>query len=230
MFFKMTVSRAIESLKEVASFESATQASQAEMLNIIEKVEKQHPDSNSAQLEYWLGVAWRNYTAWFVRGDDREEYLLKAADHLQRAYDIEISGSGLNWAIYAGALGSLLVNEAIVRDLERAIPLLEKLFKSTQSYDPLLCSYADALYKAKEFEAAAEVASALHQRAESSEEWEDFVPPAPMRIAAKAYRAQVRQFKKKGQLKEAVEVSEKLLKTGAATENDERIYQRLIQS
>jgi hypothetical protein len=118
----------------------------------------------------------------------------------------------------------------MVRDLQRGIPLLETVFQSTRDYEPLLCSYAEAIYKTGDFEKAAAVATELRRRAKESKEWKDSIPPAPMGIAAKAYRAGIKQLKKGGDVKEAFAVSEKLLQTGVATENDRRIHEKLAIS
>ncbi len=163
------------------------------MLKAIEKVETQHPNSNSAELEYSLGIAWRNYTAWFIRSDERKPYLEKAVMQFAKAYTLEKGSSGTKWTSYASELGALLVEEALIRDLERGIPLLEAVFQSTRDYEPLLCTYAQAIYKSGNIQKAAAVAIELHRRAKKSKEWKDSVPPAPMRIAAMAYRAHIKQ-------------------------------------
>ena len=225
--FKPSSSDAVRSLQQVASFGLGPQPTQAQMLETIRRVEDQYPSSNSAELEYWLGIAWRNYIAWFVRGDERKPYLEKAVAHFERAYALEKANSGSRWKTYASELGALLVDEALIRDLKRGIPLLEAVFQSTQDYEPLLCSYADAIYKTGDFEKAAVVATELHRRAKNSKEWKQNVPPAPMRIAAMAYRAEIRQLKKDGKIKEAVSVSSALLSTGAASDNDQKIHEKL---
>ena len=227
--FKMSIPDAIRSLQQISSFGLGPQPTQQQMLKAIERVESQHPTSNSAELEYWLGIAWRNYTAWFIRGDERKSYLEKAVMHFKKAYTLEKGSSAAQWKTYASELGALLVQEALIRDLAQGIPLLETVFQSTQDYEPLLCAYAEAIYKSGDFQKAAVVATELHRRAKKSKEWKDRVPPAPMRIAAMAYRAHIKQSQKDGKAKEAFAVSERLLQTGAATDNDQRIHEKLAK-
>ena len=87
MFFsKMSVAQAIKSLVEMSHFGLGNEPSQSEMNKLISKVEKRFPDSDSYELEYWLGIALRNYTAWFVRGDERKPHLQEAVQHLEKAY------------------------------------------------------------------------------------------------------------------------------------------------
>ncbi len=225
--FKPSISDAIHSLERVASFGLGPQPTQAQMLETVQRIEDQYPASHSAELEYWLGIAWRNYTAWFVRGDERKPYLEKAIAHLERAYSLEKANSGQRWKTYASELGALLVDEALMRDLDRGIPLLEAVFQSTQDYEPLLCSYAEAIYKTGDFEKAAAVATELYRRAKSSKEWKQNIPPAPMRIAAMAYRAEIKQLKKDGKISEALSISNALLNTGAASDNDRKTHEKL---
>lgn len=226
--FKMPISDAIRSLQQVTLLGPGPQPTQQQMLTAIDKVEREYPCTDSAELAYWLGGAWRCYTAWFIRGDDRKPYLEKTAMYLERAYTLEKSSSGVKWMTYASVLGGLLVEEAMIRDLQRGIPLLESVFQSTQDYEPLLCTYAEGVYKTGDYQKAAAIATELHRRAKKSNEWKDIVPPAPMRIAAMAYRAQIKQLKKDGKTKEALAVSEKLLHTGAATDNDQRIHEKFV--
>jgi hypothetical protein len=200
---------------------------QQAMLATIEAVEGQYPDSDSAELEYWLGIAWRNYNAWFVRGDSRRASLETAISHFERAAFLEEGGSTPRWITYASELGTILVEEALVRDLARGIAVLGAVFQSTNNYEPRLCSYAEAIYKTGDYVKAAEIANELHERVKRSEEWRDQPPPAPMNIAAKAHRARIKQLKKEGKAEEALLVSGELMRTGAATGNDRRIHTKL---
>jgi hypothetical protein len=197
------------------------------MLRAIETVENSHAKSISPELHYWLGIAWRNYTAWFVRGAGRKPFLQKAATHLERAYLLEEDKSGSTWRGYACELGALLADEALIRDLDRAIPVFEAVFSSTDRYEPLLCSFAEAVYKTGDYEKAASVATELHNRAKRAQKEFGCVPPAPMRIAAKALRARTKHLKKEGDARGALSVSEELLRTGCATETDRRNHEKL---
>ena len=225
--FKMSVQEAIDSLMRAASFGLGPQPEQSEMLKIIDTVERQYSHSDSAKLEYWLGIAWRNYTAWFIRGDDRKPNLEKAIAHLESAYEIEQAQSGANVVTYADELGVILVEEASVRNLERGIALLETVFQTNRGYDPYLCSYAEAIYKAGDYRKAADIAFELHRRAKRSKEWKDSPPPAPMRIAAKALRAEINKLRKSASYKDALSISGKLIQTNFATSNDRKIHDKL---
>ncbi len=226
---RLSVSEAVRLLERACSFGLGAQPTQQEMLKTIEKIEGQYSNTDSAELQYWLGGTWRCYTAWFIRGEERKSYLQKALIHLEKAYTIEASNSGVKQNTYACHLGSLLVEEALIRNLERGIQLLETVFKSTSNYEPLLCNYAEALYKSGDYQKSADVATELHRRARESKEWKNSIPPAPMRIATKAYRALARELKSGGKLLEAVYVSTRLLDTGFATDNDHKVHKKLAQ-
>jgi hypothetical protein len=100
-----------------------------EMLSVIEEVERASETNLTEPLANALGYAIECYTAWHVRGDDRKAFLQRACDYYRRA--------GNN-----AALAKLLVEEAQVRNLEEAIPLLETIYKDSKEYDPVLCSYS----------------------------------------------------------------------------------------
>lgn len=223
----MTIKEAIYSLQTLICLGLGPFPTQQQLLTAIEDIERQHPNSNSAELESWLGGAWNSYTAWFIRGDARKTYLEKAVMHREKAYAIEKGRSGSNWTKYAASLGAMLVDESVIRNVERGVPLLEMVFQSSRNYMPSLCSYAEAIYRSGDFQKAAAIATDLHRRAKESEDWKFGIPPATMRIAAKAYRAHIKQLKKEGKPNEAFVVSEKLIQTGAATENDQRIHEKL---
>lgn len=46
-----------------------------EMLSIITSIEKNNIESNDTDLFYAIAIAYRNYCAWFIRGDKRKTYL-----------------------------------------------------------------------------------------------------------------------------------------------------------
>ena len=201
MFFsKMSVAQAIKSLMKMSHFGLGNEPTQSEMHKLISKVEKRFPDSDSYELEYRLGIALRNYTAWFVRGDERKPYLQEAVQHLEKAYALskgvipeeltatdEHTLGSLDRNTIVCDVGFLLIDEAIIRDLEKGISYLETIFNNTTDYYPQFCSYAEAFYKLGDYLKSAEVALELHRRAEKSSEWKGSVPPAPMGIVAKAY-------------------------------------------
>jgi len=216
-------------LERACSFGVGPQPTEQELLRIIEGVERQHDQAQSAELHCCLGGAWKYYTALFVRGPDRKPYLQRALRYYEQAYEMEALRSPASANRYAATLGSMLVDHPLVRELERGIALLECAFLATTDYEPVFCSYAEALYKTGDYEKAAAVAAELHKRACASEAWKSGAPPAPMRIAAKAYRAIVRGMRKQGRLAEALQVSGKLLETGASSTNDEVVHDRLAQ-
>ena len=203
------------------------QATQQDMLNLIENVERQHSTSDSAELHFLLGLSLECYSAWFVKGDKRKPFLQNSVEHLERALSIEEHKSGTKRNDYAVRLGWQLVEEAQIRDIPRAIDLLQSVFESVADFVPHLCSYPEALYQLGDYLKSAEVAIELNRRATLSRQFVGQFPTAPMQMAAKAYRALARQLKKDGKLLDALSVSSKLLETGFATENDMQIHKKL---
>ena len=209
-----------EAIKElhnftVVSLDTTTMPDREKMRSTIEEVERNFGPDFPAPLADALANAILCYTAWYVRGDDRKSFLERAVRYYR------LSGN-------RAALGRLLVEEAQVRDLKQAIPLLEELYTNTKTYDPILCSYADALYKDGQFIPAYEAALHIHRLAE--EQWKsrpESIPTMPMQVVAKSLRAEARRLKKAGQQQEAITMLTRLRETGQATANDIKQLERL---
>jgi hypothetical protein len=207
------------------------------MKNVMENIESQFSIDTSPEVEYWLGVAWENFTGWYVRGDERKIYLDRSIKHYEKAYSLSRDYSHGRWVEYAGNLGRLLVDTAIIRDLEKAIPILEDIYNNTDEYLPPLCSLPEAYYKKGNFLKAADIGKELYKRAIEEakreaknlgiSEWDDFVPYAPLETASKAYRALVRQYRKERNIENAYNTSCKLIELGYYSDNDEKIHKKL---
>ncbi len=98
-----------------------------EMLSTITSIEKNSIESSDTNLLYALAIAYRNYCAWFIRDDKRKEYLEKSILFLNKS----ISAFSDN-VDAKSALGKLLIEEKIVRDLSKGINILEKLQETNQ--------------------------------------------------------------------------------------------------
>lgn len=245
-FSTMSEVQAIRALQDVAItwLRPRREPSQSEMSELISAVEKQFPNTGSFKLEFWLAMAIRSYKTWFLRGKERKPYLLKAVEHFERAYALSqgvipeevppTDKRNVNARLHprdrmtiACEVGSLLVDEALIRDLERGMSYLGSVFNNTTQYYPRLCSYAEAFYKMRDYAKAAGVALELHHRAEQDAYWKECVPPAPMATAAKAYRAKAKEHKKNGEIGEAICLFQKLVDTNLATKNDQKILEKL---
>jgi len=205
------------------------------MLERINELSTPFLDSSSFEFELALGGALYQFVFNHIRGEERRPYLIRVIEHFDKALMLS---KGQRWqaltynkeephAYIAGIMGIILVREALIRDLDKAIAYLEPIFSSTKRYLPALCSYAEALYKQGQYVEAARVAEDLHRRAEKDPEWERTIPPAPLSIAASAYRAEAKRQKKEGHLTEAKASFVKLLDTGMASENDRHLVDLL---
>ena len=121
-------------------------------------------------------------------------------------------------------VGQQLVAYTKTRDLNAAIELLTALKDAIRGYEPGLCSLAEAHHKKGEYEKAAAVALDAHERALRSPEWNNPVPPAPLQIAARAFRKLASAAKKAGRPAEAAKWYGNLERIGQATETDRRRY------
>lgn len=241
--------------------------SQANMNEVLEKIEPLVNANTSSRVLYWLGIVWRNYTAWHIRGDARKPYLEKAIGYYKRAFDkskeewpIQQSADNRHDAAYldqitiASDLGTLLVEEKLVRDLDEAKQYLGFVAVSTDGYEPCLCHFAELYYKNGEFEKCIAIALKVHDRAvksakieweeskeaarkwkelsgeanaEQDNDWHNFIPTMPLATAGKALRALGRQAKKDGNIEVAKKYFGKIIELNIASETDKRIYERL---
>ncbi|MBA7473143.1 hypothetical protein ES707_08477 [subsurface metagenome] len=243
--FGMSESEAISSLQELSFFAGGDLPDRHNMLKKITEIEKRIPNTKSSELEYWLAIATRNYTAWYVRGDERKSYLETVIAHFTNAYNLSKDNSTFklprgtylqktcpdkldDHALIAMEFGKLLIDEAIIRDVQTGIAILEPIFENTADYHPEYCSYADAFFKLGDYERCAAVALDLERRAKRSTEWNE-VPPAIYTLIAKAYRAQAKKHKKNKEYKLAFESLRYLVDRGLATDNDRKMYEDLLK-
>ena len=204
------------------------------MGKVLGEAEHFFEKSPDARLAYWLGIAFRNFTAWHARGDDRKPYLEKAVFYFGTALELgqaddsvpvrldrssRIRGN-VDQLMIHGELGMILVDAPLVRDLDKGIEVLSFVYNNESDYQPSLCWYADAFFKKGEFEKAAEVGLALHDRAKNSEKWKAHVPTAPMATVASAYRALAKDAKKRGDIQKARSCFRELVQLGLASESD----------
>jgi len=93
-----------------------------EMLSVITIIEKNYRDIKDDDLFYNIAIAYRNYTAWFIRGNKKKYFLKNAIKNLRKA--ISLSPENID-ARYE--LSRLLINEKSVRNLEEGIEIAEKM-------------------------------------------------------------------------------------------------------
>jgi tetratricopeptide (TPR) repeat protein len=231
---------AVKLLHDLTTFRLGQERlSNADLLATIEEIETRFAGRQSFELELVLGGALNTYVFNCVRGDARGPFLQRIVRHWERAADL---ARGAAWDIlprfrlqpelYAHAiLGSFLVCEAPVRDLDKALQHLEQVRCSTSWYVPELGTYADALYKRGDYLGCARIAAELRARADGDPEWRGvFAPQAFAPLLAKAYRAEAKRRQKQGDLQGAAKMFEALVDTGAATLNDLRLTERLRKS
>lgn len=60
----------------------------SEMYNTITNFEQRFQGQASYALVYWLGFALYGYASWFIRGDERKPYFLRATANLEKAYKL----------------------------------------------------------------------------------------------------------------------------------------------
>lgn len=91
------------------------------MINEIESFEK-NIKSWDHLLHYHIAIAYRNYTTWHVRGEQRKQFLDKMISHLENS-------CALNSNFFESKieLSRVLIDENIVRNLDKALLIVSEL-------------------------------------------------------------------------------------------------------
>jgi tetratricopeptide (TPR) repeat protein len=211
------------------------------MEKVLREAERFFEEWTDVRLAYWLGITFRNYAAWHTRGDDRKSPLEKAISYLDHAvilvendnsFPLELQSDQKHHGevdkiqLY-GTLGMMLVDQRLVRDLDKAIRLLSFVHDSSNDYEPNLCWYAQAFYMKGDYVMAAEIGLELHKRASISAQWSNHIPTVPLTIVGSSYRALGNEARKRGAIDKAVKYFQNLLDLGIATSHDRKILQIL---
>jgi tetratricopeptide (TPR) repeat protein len=159
----------------------------AEMLSVIQVIEGQSADSQNASLFCALAIAYRNYCAWFVRGNDRQLHLEKVVSCFERALALDP-----DYVSAKSELAYTLIEEKQVRNLEKGVALLEELKLSGNLSETMAIS----LQKAQRQMGQAKRTPTISNFARLS------VYLGALAEQRKTYRALIRQYKKSGQAKE----------------------------
>jgi hypothetical protein len=121
------LSRLTEGLGPFAPRQGSDQTRLASsMRDEIKEIENLVRDRTTSRIEYQLAIAIRNYSAWYLRGDERAPYLEKVVVHLRKAIDT------ITFVDAKVELTRILIEEKLVRDLDSALKLADELKKTGQ--------------------------------------------------------------------------------------------------
>jgi hypothetical protein len=169
-----------------------------EMLAELVAFEERSQGIADSRFFYLLSIGYRNYTAWFVRGDARKYYLEKCVSLLRTAISMD---SGNRDALEE--LASTLIDQKLVRNLDEGVRILTPLKEAGVMSSPLNSRFAAAKRQLGEIEPASNFSLC------------SFSDPSPgvFREERKRFRALFRLYKKQGdvdKLKEALDQYYKL--------------------
>ncbi len=161
----------------------------SKMDKTISEIEKQFSESNSKELEYFLGVSILLYTEWFIRGDERKKYLQRAVEHVEKTEEcntanVQDEDYESRFTLFNGSKGkdaftawktgfNLDIKEEIRQDIEKFTSYLEPIFNNTEDYRPIFCHYVDAYRSLGNYEKAIKLGLELHHRAENTKKFGD---------------------------------------------------------
>lgn len=155
-----------------------------DMLSTIVEIEKSSTQLEHSELFYSIAIAYRNYCAWFVRGNDRKQYLEKCLFYLNESLSIVPGNINVK-----SELGRLLIEEKAIRNVSKGMKLLEDL-----KNDGNLPSHLNSIL------------SKAHRQSGNIEKDSGFSlctfsdpSPAVFREERKRFRALISKYKKQGE-------------------------------
>lgn len=160
-----------------------------EMLLRIKGIELKGKKFNNDELYYLLGVSYRNYTAWYIRGDERKKYLTKSLSMFEKVSKRHSEGRA--------EMGKLLIDEKLIRDLPRGMKILEELDNKKKLPAPLNSILAKANRQYGNIKVEENYSLCKFKNDPS---------PAVFREERKRFRALIRQYKKDKQTEELKKV------------------------
>ena len=158
-----------------------------EMLSQIIVIENKNTDKKDTNLNYALAIAYRNYCAWFVRGNERKKYLNKTLLHLKQAITYDSSNTGAK-----AELGKLFIEEKLIRDLNKGISLLQELQDNENLPAPLNSILSKALRQNNDIKLDVDYNLCIFKDPS----------PAVFREERKRFRELIRKYKKEKNIKD----------------------------
>lgn len=154
------------------------------MLKLIQDIEYQTKNSKDSNLYYEFAIAYNNYTSWYIRGENRKEYLLKTTSLLEKSIDLSKNNIKAK-----ELLGKLLINEKLIRDLNKGQVILNDL----KSRNELNSSLNSVLQKANR-----------QIKIEQTYNFCKFTDPSPevFREERILFRALIKKYKKEKNIQE----------------------------
>lgn len=157
------------------------------MLKLIQDIEYQTKNSKDSNLYYKFAIAYKNYTSWYITGENKEQYLLKTTSLLEKS--IELSENNIK---AKELLGKLLINEKLIRDLNKGQIILNEL----KSRNELSSPFTSVLKKAEK-----------QIKIDQNYNFCKFKDPSPavFREERILFRALIKKYKKEKNIKELEE-------------------------
>lgn len=122
------------SMSEFAPIENKYDMQKERMRLVINRIRDEINQNNNFELFYLFAISIRNFTSWYIRGDERKKYLDEVIFYLEKSI-------GLNdkFVEAKAELGLLLIEQKVVRNLEKGYSILNGLKNINQ-----LPSYLDS--------------------------------------------------------------------------------------
>lgn len=111
-----------DGLGEFAPIENKYDKQKERMGLVINRIRDEINQNNNFELFYLFAISIRNFTSWYIRGDERKKYLDEVIFYLEKSI-------GLNdkFVEAKAELGLLLIEQKVVRNLEKGYSILNGL-------------------------------------------------------------------------------------------------------
>lgn len=98
-------------------------------VDMIQEIESLESNINSWNhlLHYHAAIAYRNYTTWYVRGENRKQFLDKMVFHLENSCLMDS-----NFTEAKVELAHVLIEEKVVRNIDKALILTSELIQKKE--------------------------------------------------------------------------------------------------
>lgn len=110
------------SMSEFAPIENKYDVQKERMRLVINRIRDEINHNNNFELFYLFAISVRNFTSWYIRGDERKKYLDEVIFYLEKSISLNDK-----FVEAKAELGLLLIEQKVVRNLKKGYSILNGL-------------------------------------------------------------------------------------------------------
>lgn len=229
-----TTSEAIDIANSLSAIGSSVSTSRSETniqlplaprldLSDYENLNKLLSKGKTSKARLAQGNLWQTYVFWHAKGDERTPFLKRSIEYYEKAVELTTldDKEGIESHL---KLARILIEYPAVRDLQRGISIMDKVYEKRKEYTPAYAAYLQALILNKQHHRVIELAEEISANSPNG------TAPAVHKIKVKALRSIIRECRKKGEQKAAFMASCEIIKSTYSTENDKKIHEKILST